>query len=98
MSAEVTPEKIMALGEKWIQRLLQTLSPEERIAGLSPEDVIKQYRPEDVLKQYRPEDVLKQYRLEDVLKLFRPEEIEAYLQEIKKQQKAKNGGPQTQGA
>ncbi|MBP8000845.1 MAG: hypothetical protein KA314_16410 [Chloroflexi bacterium] len=57
MSAELTAEKVMALGEKWIQLMLQTLSPEERLAGLRPEDVLVHFRPEERLMGLQPEEI-----------------------------------------
>ncbi|MCL4868543.1 MAG: hypothetical protein KJ063_06235, partial [Anaerolineae bacterium] len=81
MSSELTAEKVMDMGERIIQIILEKLSPEERLVGLRPEEVLRQYRPEERLVGLRPEEVLRQYR---------PEEIEAYLQQLKKQ-KPTNG-------
>ena len=86
MSAELTPEKVMSLGEKWIQLILQTLSPEERLAGLQPEERLKGLRPEERLKGLPPKERLKG---------LSPEEIEAYLQELKKQSNLGNGERQS---
>ena len=86
MSAELTPEKVMSLGEKWIQLILQTLSPEERLAGLQPEERLKGLQPEERLKGLPPKERLKG---------LSPEEIEAYLQELKKQARPGNGERQS---
>lgn len=96
MSNEITPEKVMAMGEKWIDLLLATLPPEQVLEHYRLEQVLRHYRPEQVLRQYKPEDVIRQYKPEDVLSQYRPEErmsglepeeIAAYLQQLKKQKK-----------
>ncbi|MCL4871838.1 MAG: hypothetical protein KJ063_23005, partial [Anaerolineae bacterium] len=97
--SELTAEKVMDMGERIIQILLQKLPPEERLVGLRPEerliglrpeDVVRQYRPEDLLRQYRPQERLVGLRPEEVLQQYSAEEIEAYLQQLKKQ-KTTNG-------
>jgi hypothetical protein len=86
MEAELTPEKVMALGEKWIQLILKTLPPGERLAGLHPEERLEGLPPEERLAGLKPEEILAE---------LRPEEIEAYLEKLKKQQKLTNGNATT---
>ncbi|MCL4867905.1 MAG: hypothetical protein KJ063_02955 [Anaerolineae bacterium] len=74
MSAELTPEKVMAMGESWIHFVLQNLPPEERLAGLRLEDRLMGLRPEEVLRQYRPEERLSGLQPEERLRGLRPEE------------------------
>ena len=89
MSNELTPEKVMEMGEKWIDLLLATLppqevlehyQPEERLKGLRPEERLKGLRPEERLKGLRPEERLKGLRPEEVLRQFRPEELLSRLE------------------
>lgn len=90
--AELTPEKVKAMGESWIRFVLQNLPPEERLAGLRPEEVLRQYRPEERLSGLRPEERLSGLRPEERLAGLSLEEIENYLHQLR--QKAKNGEPQ----
>ena len=41
-----------------MQKMLDTLSPEQRVAGLSPEQVLSAFAPEQVLSAFAPEQVL----------------------------------------
>jgi hypothetical protein len=100
MSNELTPEKVMEMGEKWIDLVLATLPPEEVLEHYRPEDILRQYRPEERLKGLQPEERLRGLQPEEVLRQYRPEqrlegltleEIEAYLQQRKKRQKPTNG-------
>lgn len=106
MSNELTPEKVMEMGEKWIDLVLATLppqevlehyQPEERLKGLHPEERLKGLRPEERLKGLRPEEVLRQFRPEELLSRLEPEEIEAYLLELKKQKRLQNADRQIEG-
>jgi hypothetical protein len=56
-----------------VERLLSTLSPEERLAGLSPEEVLRHYKPEERLAGLAPEEVLRH---------FEPEQIASYLRSL----------------
>ncbi|MCL4871702.1 MAG: hypothetical protein KJ063_22315, partial [Anaerolineae bacterium] len=85
MSSELTAEKVMDMGERIIQIILQKLPPEEVLRQYRPEEVLRQYRPEERLIGLRPEEVVRQYRPEELLRQYSPEEIEAYLQQIKGQ-------------
>jgi len=38
MAEILTPDKIMEIGEKIRQRVLETATPEEKLAGLDPQD------------------------------------------------------------
>ena len=38
MAEMLTPDKIMEIGEKMRQRVLETATPEERVAGLDPQE------------------------------------------------------------
>ncbi len=106
MSNELTPEKVMEIGEKWIdmilaslpsEKVLQYVSPEERLSGLRAEEVLEHFRPEERLSGLRPEEVLEHFRPEERLQGLTSEEIEAYLQKLKKQTKLGNGGRQVEG-
>lgn len=97
MSNEITPEKVMEMGEKWIDVLLATLPPEQIVEHYRPEDLLRQYRPEERLKGLHPEEVLRQYRPEELFSNLEPEEIEAYLQQLKKQKKLHKTDRQIEG-
>lgn len=53
-----------------VERLLSTLTPEERLIGLRPEDVLGHYKPEERLAGLPPEDVV-QHGLERLLSHLR---------------------------
>ncbi len=106
MSNEITPEKVMEMGEKWIDVLLATLPLEQVVEHYRPEDIMRQYRPEERVKGLRPEERLQglgpEERLqglgpEERLSGLKPEEIEAYLQQLKKQQKLQEADRQIEG-
>ena len=40
MAEMLTPEKVMEIGEKVRQRILEMASPEERLAGLDPNEIL----------------------------------------------------------
>jgi hypothetical protein len=83
MTNEWTPEKVMELGEQWINLILDTLPPEK---------VLQHYPPEELLRRLRPEERLSGLRSEEVLAQYQPEEIEAYLEKLRQQKKFGNGG------
>lgn len=97
MSNEWTPEEVMKPGEKWINAVLDAMSPEEVLQRYGPEDRLKGLRPEGVLKYYAPEQLLKELPPAERLSGLRPEEIEAYLQKLKRQEKFGNGGRTVEG-
>ena len=103
MNSELTPEKVMELGEKWIDMILASLppekvlkyvEPEDRLRGLEPEDRLRGLEPEERLRGLEPEERLRGLEPEDRLRGLTPEEIEAYLQKLKTQKKLGNGGRQ----
>ena len=49
LDIELTPERAIEMGETFGNAWLNTLSPEERLAGLQPEDVFSQYTPKERL-------------------------------------------------
>ena len=85
MNNELTPEKVMEIGEKWIDMIL---------ASLPPEKVLKYVEPEERLRGLEPEERLRGLEPEERLRGLTPEEIEAYLQKLKMQKKLGNGGRQ----
>jgi len=50
-----------------MDKMLDTLPAEQRLAGLSPEQVLSHYAPEQVLLHYAPEQVLSHYAPEQRL-------------------------------
>ena len=88
MSNELTPEKVMEIGEKWLDMILASLPSEKVLQYVSPEERLSGLRAEEVLEHFRPEE-----RLQGL----KPEEIEAYLQKLKKQNKLGNGDRQVEG-
>jgi hypothetical protein len=57
-----------------VERLLSTLTPEERLTGLRPEEVLRHYKPEERLTGLRPEERLAGLGPEERLAGLGPEE------------------------
>ena len=49
MAEMLTPDKIMEIGEKIRQRVLETATPEEKLAGLDPQDILAGLDPQERL-------------------------------------------------
>ncbi len=48
MNSELTPEKVMELGEKWIDMILASLPPEKVLKYVEPEDRLRGLTPEEI--------------------------------------------------
>jgi hypothetical protein len=96
MTNEWTPEKVMKLGEQWIDVILDTLPPERVLEHYRPEDLLQLLEPEERLRGLRPEERLQGLRPEERLHGLRREEIEAYLHQLKQQEKLGNGNKQVE--
>ena len=57
MNSELTPEKVMELGEKWIDMILGSLPPEKVLKYVEPEDRLRGLEPEDRLRGLTPEEI-----------------------------------------
>jgi hypothetical protein len=94
MNIELTPENVMALGQKFGKTYLSTLSPEtrkrffssvpieERLAGVNPTDVMNYFKPEQLVAGLKPKE-----RLAGLSR----SEIEELEEQIKKLKQQKNG-------
>ena len=58
MAEILTPDKIMEIGEKIRQRVLETATPEEKLAGLDPKDILAGFEPQDILAELKPQERL----------------------------------------
>ncbi len=57
----ITEKDVMALGERWRAKLIETLSIEERLSNLPADEVLSRYEPDEVLSRYEPDEVLSRY-------------------------------------
>jgi hypothetical protein len=82
---ELTPERLMEMGQSWWPIYLSRLSVEERLAGLSPTERLRGLKlaerlsglkPEERLSGLKPKDRLKGLSLEEI------EELKTYLQQL----------------
>jgi hypothetical protein len=88
MNIELTPENVMALGQKFGKTYLSTLSPETRkhfFSTVPIEERLADANPIEVMNLFKQTNKLSP---PDILGQFSPEEIEAYLKQRKQQ---KNG-------
>ena len=58
MAEMLTPDKIMEIGEKIRQRVLETATPEERVAGLDPQERVAGLDPRERLAGLDPQEIL----------------------------------------
>ena len=58
MAEILTADKIMEIGEKIRQRVLETATPEEKLAGLDPKDILAGFEPQDILAELKPQERL----------------------------------------
>ena len=58
MAEMLTPDKIMEIGEKIRQRVLETATPEERVAGLDPRERLAGLDPQEILAGLDPQEIL----------------------------------------
>lgn len=58
MAELMTPDKIMEIGEEIRQRVLETATPEERLAGLAPQERLAGLEPQERLEGLGPQERL----------------------------------------
>jgi len=58
MAELMTPDKIMEIGEEIRQRVLETATPEERLAGLAPQERLAGLEPQERLEGLEPQERL----------------------------------------
>lgn len=92
MDIELTPQDIMALGQKFGQTYLSTLSLEKRLAGTAPCEVMNRFRLGDRLAGINPTDVITHLKPKpgEILAGLSPNEIdelEIHLKNFKQQKK-----------
>ncbi len=58
-ASELTPDRVMEMGKKWVESCYKNLSVKERLAGLKPEDILAGFKPEERLAGLKPEDIKK---------------------------------------
>ena len=76
MNKELTPEQVREVGKIWGKAHLSCLSSEERLAGIPTGERLAGINPSDVMNYFKPEQRLAG---------MSTEEIEAYLEQRKKQ-------------
>jgi hypothetical protein len=99
MNIELTPEQVKKAGQLFGKSYLESLSPEELLAGINPRDVMSHFKPADRLAGINPREVINHFKPADMLTALRQmerleglsiEEIEAFeneLSELKKRRK-----------
>ena len=58
MAETLTPDKIMEIGEKIRQRVLETATAEEKLAGLDPKEILAGIDPQERLEGLDPAEIL----------------------------------------
>ena len=74
MTEILTPEKIMEIGEEIRQRVLETASPEEKLAGLDPEERLAGLEPRERLAGLEPQERLAGLEPQERLAGLEPQE------------------------
>ncbi len=86
----LTPEDVLAMGREIEESLLAVLSPEKRLAGITARDIWSYFKPEELLARLAPEQRLAGLAPEQRLAGLSMEEIEAYLHQLRLNQKRTN--------
>ncbi|NOQ34897.1 MAG: hypothetical protein GQ569_03280 [Methylococcaceae bacterium] len=86
MSSELTPEKVMEMGKFWGESYLHSLTPEERASGLSIKERLAGLGVKERLLDLDTKEILSEIDHQKLLADLPVEEIEAFLQQLKKQQ------------
>ncbi|KOR27672.1 hypothetical protein TI05_18495, partial [Achromatium sp. WMS3] len=71
-TTEITPERVMEMGQEWIDAIIDS-APLEKI--------LKRYKPNEVLGYYKPDEILDHYKPDEVLDHYKPEQRLAGLTE-----------------
>ena len=74
MTEILTPEKIMEIGEEIRQRVLETATPEEKLAGLDPEERLAGLEPQERLAGLEPQERLEGLEPQERLAGLEPQE------------------------
>ncbi|HTU89148.1 MAG TPA: hypothetical protein VMF69_03530 [Gemmataceae bacterium] len=77
------PDKLQEFVRQSIDRLLQSLPPEELRKRLSPEERLKGLPAEELRKQLSPEERLKGLSADEVVRALPPEILEALTRRLK---------------
>jgi hypothetical protein len=84
MKQSLTAEKVIEMGNQWLEahlaRLpvaerLKGLTPQERLMGLTPQDVLSQFAPQERLMGLTPQDVLSQFAPQERLMGLKPQDV-----------------------
>ena len=67
MAEMLTPDKIMEIGEKIRQRVLETATPEEKLAGLDPQEILAGLDPQEILARLDPQEILARLDPQEIL-------------------------------
>ena len=67
MAEMLTPDKIMEIGEKIRQRVLETATPEEKLAGLDPQEILARLDPQEILARLDPQEILARLDPQEIL-------------------------------
>ena len=57
MAETLTPEKVMEYGKRIRELIIETGTPEERLAGLSPDEVLPRFSPDERLTGLSPDEI-----------------------------------------
>lgn len=75
----VTPEYVQSLGAGIRRMIVNTLTPEERLAGVAPKELLERLTPKERLEGLAPKERLEGLAPEELLANLDPAVIEAYL-------------------
>jgi len=70
---ELTPEKVMEIGQEWIDSMLRAMPVKEVLSHYQPSEVLSHYQPSEILSYYNPNEILRNYDVE---------QIRAYLEQL----------------
>ena len=58
MAETLTPEKVMEYGKRIRELIIETGTPEQRLAGLSPDEILPRFSPDERLTGLSPDEIL----------------------------------------
>ena len=74
MSTQVTPQDILELGEAYRKRIIETATPQERLAGLEPQERLAGLEPQERLAGLEPQERLAGLEPQERLAGLEPQE------------------------
>ena len=75
MAETLTPERVMEYGKRIRELIIETGTPEERLAGLSPEEILARFSLDERLAGLSPDEILARFSPDEILSGLSPDEI-----------------------